>query len=92
MGMLGAPFRVSPFSFLRLDSCREQATKKTPNEEFCRESSLGSLLVWKIRIPRRLLRLHQVVAYSGQSWCSQECAVIFVQLGNEKRFFVMAIT
>jgi len=44
------------------------------------------------RYIRRLLRLHQVVAYSGQSWCSQECAVIFVQFGNEKRFFVMAIT
>jgi hypothetical protein len=37
MGMLGAPFRVSPFSFLRLDSCREQATKKTPDEEFLRK-------------------------------------------------------
>ena len=24
---------ASPFSFLRLDSCREQATKKTPDEE-----------------------------------------------------------
>ena len=44
------------------------------------------------RYIRRLLRLHQVVAYSGQSWCSQECAVIFVQFGNEKRFFVVAIT
>jgi hypothetical protein len=44
------------------------------------------------RYIRRLLRLHQVVAYSGQSGCSQECAVLFVQFGNEKRFFVMAIT
>jgi hypothetical protein len=44
------------------------------------------------RYIRRLLRLHQVVAYSDQSGCSQECAVLFVQFGNEKRFFVMAIT
>jgi hypothetical protein len=41
---------------------------------------------------RRLHRLHQVAAYSGQSGCSQECAVLFAQFGNEKRFFVMAIT
>jgi hypothetical protein len=41
---------------------------------------------------RRLLRLHQVAAYSGQSGCSQECAVRFAQFGDEKRFFVMAIT
>jgi len=38
------------------------------------------------------MRLHQVAAYSGQSGCSQECAVLFARLGNEKRFFVMAIT
>jgi hypothetical protein len=43
-------------------------------------------------VVRRLLRLHQVVAYSGQSGCGQECAVLFAQFGNEKRFFVMAIT
>jgi hypothetical protein len=43
-------------------------------------------------VVRRLLRLHQVAAYSGQSGCSQECAVLFAQFGNEKRFFVMAIT
>jgi hypothetical protein len=38
------------------------------------------------------MRLHQVAAYSGQSGCSQECAVLFGQFDNEKRFFVMAIT
>jgi hypothetical protein len=43
-------------------------------------------------VVRRLLRLHQVAAYSGQSGCSQECAVLFARFGNEKRFFVMAIT
>ena len=43
-------------------------------------------------VVRRLLRLHQVAAYSGQSGCSQECAVLFAQFGNEKRFSVMAIT
>jgi hypothetical protein len=43
-------------------------------------------------VVRRLLRVHQVAAYSGQSGCSQECAVLFAQFGNEKRFFVMAIT
>jgi hypothetical protein len=42
MGMLGAPFRVSPFSFLRLDSCREQATKKTPDEEFAEKVHWGT--------------------------------------------------
>jgi hypothetical protein len=43
-------------------------------------------------VVRRLLRLHQVAAYSGQSGCSQECAVLFAQFGNEKRFSVMAVT
>jgi hypothetical protein len=43
-------------------------------------------------VVHRLLRPHQVAAYSGQSGCSQECEVLFGQFGNEKRFFVMAIT
>jgi hypothetical protein len=43
-------------------------------------------------VVHRPLRLHQVAAYSGQSGCSQECAVLFGQFGNKKRFFVMAIT
>jgi len=38
------------------------------------------------------MRLHRVAAYSGQSGCSQECVAVFAQFGNEKRFFVMAIT
>ena len=43
-------------------------------------------------VVRRLQRLHQVAAYSGQSGFSQERAVFFAQFGNEKRFFVTAIT
>ena len=43
-------------------------------------------------VVRRLQRLRRVAAYSGQSGCNQECAVLFGQFGNEKRFFVMAIT
>jgi hypothetical protein len=43
-------------------------------------------------VVHRLLRLHRVAAYSGQSGCSQECAVLFAQFDNEKRFFVIAIT
>jgi hypothetical protein len=38
------------------------------------------------------MRLHQVAAYSGQRGCSQECAAFFARFGNQKRFFVMAIT
>jgi hypothetical protein len=38
------------------------------------------------------MRLHQVAAYSGQSGCGQECAVLFARFGTEKRFFVMTIT
>jgi len=40
----------------------------------------------------RPMRLHQVAAYSGQSGWNQECAVLFAQFGNEKRFIVIAIT
>ena len=53
---------------------------------------IGEPLRLQDRYIRRLLRLQQVVAYSGQSGCKQECTVLFVQFGNEKRFFVMAIT
>jgi hypothetical protein len=38
------------------------------------------------------MRLNQIAAYSGQRGCNQECTVLFAQFGNEKRFFVMAIT
>jgi hypothetical protein len=38
------------------------------------------------------MRLHQVAAYSSRNGRSQECAVLFAQFNNEKRFFVMAIT
>src|SRR5260370_39699762 len=50
-------YAASPFSFLRLDSCREQATKKTPDEEPAKEVHCGSLLVCKLRYIRRLERL-----------------------------------
>jgi hypothetical protein len=40
----------------------------------------------------RPLRLNQVAAYSGQNGCNEECAGLSGQFGNEKRFFVMAIT
>src|SRR5262245_22229258 len=40
----------------------------------------------------RPMRLHQIAAYSSPNGCSEECAVLFAQLGNTKRFFVMAIT
>jgi len=43
-------------------------------------------------VVHRPLRLDQVAAYSGQSGCSEECAVLFGQFGNKKRVLVMAIT
>jgi DNA topoisomerase VI subunit B len=38
------------------------------------------------------MRLHWLAAYSGQTGCGQECAVLFAQFSAEKRFFVMVIT
>lgn len=35
-------YATSPFSFLRLDSCREQATKKTPDEESAKKVHWGA--------------------------------------------------
>ena len=35
-------YAASPFSFLRLDSCREQATKKTPDEEPAKKVHWGA--------------------------------------------------
>src|SRR5215813_7329409 len=50
-------YAASPFSFLRLDSCREQATKKTPDEKPAKKVHWGALLVCKIRYIPRLERL-----------------------------------
>jgi len=38
------------------------------------------------------MRLHKLAAYSGQTGCGQECAVLFAQFGARKRFLVMVIT
>src|SRR5262249_44692750 len=47
----------------------------------------------KVHRLRRLDRgSHRVVAYSGESACSQDYVVLFARFGGEKRFFVMAIT
>jgi hypothetical protein len=43
-------------------------------------------------VVHRCLRLHQVAAYSGQSGVQSGMRGSFWPFGDEKRFFVMAIT